>query len=194
MNTESNIHQSRDTAIRLAQARVIERMNADPAAARCKYLTRGKIGHGLACEITQGRFSTTTDLGRGMGGDALGPSPGFFARAAICGCVASSIKMLSAREGLVLASVDVSVETDMDDSALFGLGTFSAAPIHTDLAIVIDSQAGEAAVQSVVARAVGMATWYLALAGSKAVTIRHDTKTGGLGKTLQLFEVQPFRY
>lgn len=153
----------RDARIRAAQDSVIARLAAAPRDARSTIRTRGAVRDGLACRVTQGKFAATLDLGPGMGGDADGPSPGFFARAAIVGCVAIAVKMLAAREGLRFAAVSVAVETDFDDAALFGIGNGTAAPVATRIAVAIATDADEAAVRALVARALEMDPWFLAL-------------------------------
>ena len=125
----------RDAQIREAQNAVIARMLSDLSKARSTLLTTGRVGDGLACHVTQGRFEAVLDLGFAMGGECAGPSPGFFARAAIAGCVAMAVKMLAAREGFRFDNVDVTVETDFDDAALFGLGSGQAAPLETRIGI-----------------------------------------------------------
>lgn len=154
---------TRDERIRTAQTAVIARMSADLGAARSTIVTSGRVEEGLACNVAQGKFRATLDLGPGMGGDAAGPSPGFHARAAIVGCVAIAIKMLAAREGVRLEAVDVVIETDFDDAALMGLGTGSAAPVETRIAIAVQSPASPEIVQQIVDRALAADPWFLAL-------------------------------
>ncbi|SDL04271.1 OsmC family protein [Aliiruegeria lutimaris] len=122
---------ARDRVIRKAQTAVIERIRADPVRARSTIRTTSHVGEGLACEVTQGPFSATLDLGKGTGSDAAGSSPGFFARAAIAGCVAIAVKMLAARNGVRFDNIDVAIETDFDDAALFGIDDGNAASVRT---------------------------------------------------------------
>lgn len=162
----------RTARIREAQTLVIKRMKADPAAARSTIVTTGRIDEGLTCHVKQGRFTAVADLGRGMGGDAEGPSPGFYGRAAIVGCVGMGVKMLAAREGLVFDSMTITVETDFDDAALFGLGNASAAPLVTRIEIEITSDADPAQVSDCVGRALEMDPWFLALRDAQLVQPR----------------------
>ncbi|SDL85131.1 OsmC family protein [Aliiruegeria lutimaris] len=161
---------ARDRVIREAQSAVVERIRADPAKARSTLRTTGHVGEGLACEVVQGPFSATLDLGKGMGGDAAGPSPGFFARAAIAGCVGIAVKMLAAREGVRFNCVDIAVETDFDDAALFGIGGGNAAPVRTRVSIDIDTDAQGDIVESIVDRALAMDPWFLALGNAQDVS------------------------
>ena len=168
-NTMTRSIPARDEAIRQAQTTVIERMKADLDAACTTLVTAGRIEHGLTCRVTQGRFSATLDMGRGMGGDAEGPSPGFFARAGVVGCVAIGVKMMAAREGLVFRAVDVRVECDFDDAALMGLSPRSAAPLETRICIEIDTDEDRATVDNLVERALAVDPWFLALRDAQLV-------------------------
>lgn len=162
-------HRAHDDRIRASQATVIARMNADPAACQRTYSTTGEIRAGLTCHIEQGRFSATTDLGLAMGGDAAGPSPGFYARGAIVGCVGIAIKMLAVREGLVLEKVTVTVETDFDDTALMGLGSNPAGPMRTRVIVGIESTDDPARIAEVVNRSLERDPWFLALRDAQVV-------------------------
>lgn len=160
---------NRDHTIRDAQNLVIARLSANPGAARSTIVSSGHIDEGLTCKVQQGKFSAIMDLGRGMGGDAAGPSPGFFARAGIVGCVAIATKMAAARSGLSLRQVDVEVETDFDDLGLFGLGEAGAAPTETRITIVIDSDEEETEIRNLIAKVLEMDPWFLALRDAQQV-------------------------
>lgn len=170
---------SPDARISTAQTAVIDRIAAAPAQARSTIRTTGEIGAGLACKVTQGRFDAVLDLGRGMGGDAAGPSPGFFARAAIVGCVGIAVKMLAAREGVPFEHVHVAVETDFDDAALFGIGPGSAAPTETRILIDVETDADDTTVDDIVARALAMDPWFLALRDPQEVSVAVNAKSPG---------------
>ena len=103
------------------------------------------------------------DMPKALGGDGSAPSPGFFVRAGLIGCVAIGIKMTAAREGIPLKSVDVDVEMDFDDGAMFGLGDNTAAPLETRLTITLKSSAPWAAVEEMARRALAADTYFLAL-------------------------------
>lgn len=152
-----------DDHIRSSQLAVIERLRVDPAAAHSTVRTSGRIDEGLSCSVTQGRFSATMDLGPAMGGQASGPSPGFFARSGIVGCVAIGVKAAAAREGLSIKSIDVHVDTDFDDLALFGLGNSSAAPIETRVSIGFETGEDLDRMRGLVERVLESDPWFLAL-------------------------------
>jgi uncharacterized OsmC-like protein len=147
------------------------RLAASAASARSlsTSVTRGKIEDGLVCQVTQGRHRATMDLGSVMGGENAGPTPSFHARAAIVGCVAMGVKLTATRAGLDFRSVDVAVETDCDDGALFGIGNASAAPVETRVSITIDTDVPEDEVRTLVLRALEMDIWFLALRDAQRV-------------------------
>lgn len=162
-------HRAQDDRIRASQSQVIARMQADPSACQRTYSTKGQIRAGLACHIEQGRLSAITDLGPAMGGDAAGPSPGFYARSAIVGCVGIGIKMLAVREGLVLETLTITVETDFDDTALMGLGANAAAPMATRVIIDIESAEDPSHIARIVDIALERDPWFLALRDAQVV-------------------------
>lgn len=165
-----------DVAIELAQKSVIKRLMSDPAAATSRISTEGHVGEGLTCTVQEGKFTAVTDLGHGMGGNAAGPSPGFYARTAVAGCVAIGVKMAAARSGMSFRTVDVTVETDFDDLAIFGLGQSTAAPVETRIKICIDSDVEAQAVSELVARVLEMDPWFLALRDSQTVVTHLETR------------------
>lgn len=169
----------RDAHIRDAQTAVMARMQADLAKAKSTVTTKGHVGEGLACRVTQGRFDAMLDLGKAMGGDCTGPSPGFFARAAIAGCVAIAVKMLAARKNVRFEAVDVTVETDFDDAALFGLGSGHAAPRDTRIGIDVITDAPEKTVREIVDQALAWDTWFLALRDPQQTTTRLSVRDTG---------------
>ena len=178
----------RDAQIRDAQNEVIARMQSELSKARSTIQTKGHIGDGLACHVTQGRFEAVLDLGIAMGGKCAGPSPGFFARAAIAGCVALAVKMLAAREGVRIENIEVIVETDFDDAGLFGLGSGQAAPLETRVGIDITTDAPEGTVRDVVNRALAWDPWYLALRDPQQVSTRLCVRDAGRTPARQQFE------
>lgn len=170
--TASPQDMDRDAQIRDAQTAVIARMKSDPDKARSTIKTNGHIGEGLACHVTQGRFEMVLDMGKAMGGACAGLSPGFHGRAAIAACVAMAVKMLAARESVRFEAVDVSVEMDFDDAALFGLGSGNAAPLDTRIAIDVTTDADQSTVQDIVDQALAWDIWYLALRDPQQVSTR----------------------
>ena len=165
---------ARDLRIQAAQTRAISIMTEQPERAHSTTATTAHVGEGLACHIQQGKFDAVADLGPGMGGDAAGPSPSFYARAAIASCIAIATKMLAATEGKTFHNVDVTVETDFDDGALLGIGTNTAAPLETRIAVTIESDEDTSEVSRILSTALARDPWYLALRHELNVTLSLD--------------------
>jgi len=160
---------SRDAEIRAAQERVIEVFRKKPAAARSSVTASGRVGEGLACRVTQGEHSALIDMPAAVGGGASGPTPGFFIRAGLVGCVAIGIKMTAIRESLALDSVAVDVEMDFDDGALFGVGPNSAAPLETRVIVRIATAEPWERVVAMAERALAADPYFLALRDAQKV-------------------------
>lgn len=162
---------NKDSRIRDAQNRVIDVFKKKPQMALSTNHATAIIKDGLTCTFTQGEHSAVMDMPEIMGGDAIGPTPGFFARAGIAGCVSMGIKQAAVMAGMVFDTVTVDIETDFDDGAALGLGLAGAAPIETRLAIRINTSLPEPEVAALIEKALGMDPWFLALRDAQRVKL-----------------------
>ena len=162
---------NKDSRIRDAQNRVIDVLKKKPKMALSTSSATAVIEDRLTCTFTQGEVSAMMDLPEIMGGDAAGPTPGFFARAGIAGCFVLGIKQASVMAGVVFNKVTVEIETDFDDGAAMGLGNASAAPLETRLAISISTHLPELEVSALIDKVVGMGPWLLALRDAQQVNL-----------------------
>jgi len=160
---------NKDLRIRDAQNRVIDVLKKKPKMALSTFSGTAIIEDGLTCTFTQGELSATMDMPEIMGGDATGPTPGFFARAGIAGCASIAIKQAAVMAGVVFDKVSVEIETDFDDGAAMGLSEASAAPIETRLTIRINTHLPESEVSVLINKALGMDPWFLALRDAQQV-------------------------
>src|SRR5690349_9162169 len=127
----------RNAEIRAAQERIITVFKQRPQTALSTSKGSAGIEDGLTCTYRQGDLKAVMDMSKVLGGDEKGPTPGFFIRAGLAGCVAIGIKLTAAREAVPLESIDVGVEMDFDDGAIFGVGNNTAAPLATRLTITL---------------------------------------------------------
>jgi uncharacterized OsmC-like protein len=118
------------------------------------------------------------DMSKGLGGEERGPTPGFFIRAGLAGCVAIGIKLTATREAVPVDAIDVGVEMDFDDGALLGVGSNKAAPLATRLTITVHSPAAWETVTAMVDRALASDPYYLALRDAQDVST-HIVPAGG---------------
>lgn len=161
----------RDEAIRQAQARIVDVFEKRPEAGHSTSAISADIEDGLRCAVTEGDHTVVADMPEVMGGDEAGPSPSFYARAGLASCIAIGIKMTALREGHVLDRVEVRVETDFDDSALFGLGDAAAGPLDTRIAVRAGAGISETALDALVERALQADPWFLALRDAQSVHV-----------------------
>lgn len=111
------------SSVREAIDRVSAAISADPTKARAKNApATARLAAGLQCELS-GPYNErlVTDMPRAMGGTASGPNPGWLLRGALASCTATVIAMRAAKLGVVLSSLEVTVESDSDNRGILGL-------------------------------------------------------------------------
>jgi len=98
---------------------------------------RAILGEALRVEVEgPGGERIVTDMPGGVGGRAEEPSAGWLFRAAIASCVASTIGMEAAREGVTLASLEVVVDSESDDRGILGMDeSVPAGPLSSRIRI-----------------------------------------------------------
>ena len=162
-NTDSN------TLIKAALDRLVDVYQKRPDFARSTAAISGTVEDGLTCTISDGSHEVIADMPEAMGGVGAGPTPGFYARAGIAGCISIGIKMQAARAGYEFRSVRVGVETDFDDLAFYKLGGSSAAPLESRLTIEVDCDLDAEQLESFIADVLERDSWFLALRDAQSV-------------------------
>ena len=83
---------------------------------------RASLGESLRVDVEGPNGERlVTDMSAGIGGLAEHPSPGWLFRAALASCVATTIGMETAREGVTLDQLEVEVDSDSDDRGILGM-------------------------------------------------------------------------
>lgn len=157
--------------IAAAQARVVELFRAEPHKSFSTKKVSGRLADGLRCTATMDSYTAVMDMDPVIGGGGTGPSPGFYIRAGLVGCVAIGIKLAAAREAIPIEAIDVDVEMDFDDGAMLGMATNSAAPLETRIKVRITSSAPWDQVSAMVDRAMEADPYYVALKEPQAVKL-----------------------
>jgi len=83
-----------------------------------------RLGRNLRVDVTgPGGEKTSTDMPRGIGGEATVPSPGWLFRAAAAACVAALIGIRAASLSVDVqpGDVEVTVDSESDDRGILGL-------------------------------------------------------------------------
>ena len=128
--------------IQTAFVRVSEALTKRPAFGLGTGVSRATIKDGLTCEIREGDWTMVADMPEQAGGNAAGPAPGVFGRAALGSCLAIGYMMRAAAKHIPVAGIEVEVQADYDDGALFGTAT-GVPPGYLEIRylVTIDSEA-----------------------------------------------------
>ena len=167
----------RNSHVRDAQLRAISVFAKRPE--RAKVVDRGtaEVREGLSCTFRQDGRHLSIDMPMAVGGSEKGPSPGYFGRAAICGCLAIGIKMTAARENMHLEAVRVEIEQDWDNRGMLAMDGASPVPQDTRISIEVESPDDEKKLEEMVIRALALDPWFLAYRDAQPV--RMAVSVGG---------------
>ena len=162
---------SKDAVAREGQERAIKVFTAKPALAQSVNSGRATVEDGLACTYQQGDKTAVLDMPGAMGGSETGPTPGFFGRAGVTGCLAIGIKMTALRKGLSISKITVDIEQDFDDRGVFGFEGVPSTPSDTRVKIHIDGDHDEATLRGLVDEAITSDPWFLAYRDAQPVAV-----------------------
>ena len=107
-------------------------------------ISKASIKDGLTCEIQEGNWKLIADMPGQVGGNGAGPTPGVYGRAALGSCLAIGYMMRAATMDIPIASLEVEIQADYDDGALFGTAP-GIPPGYLDIryTVTVDSDAPE---------------------------------------------------
>jgi uncharacterized OsmC-like protein len=120
-----------------------------PEAALRTASTQATLTEGLRCEIAEGDFRLVADMSPKMGGEGAGPNPGVLGRGALAACIAMNVSMRAALLRVPIHRVHVRVEADYDARGEFIPGASDPGYQQLRVALTVESEAGEDAVQRV---------------------------------------------
>jgi uncharacterized OsmC-like protein len=138
-----------------------------------------RVGGGLTCRFEQGGATLDMDMPEVLGGDNTGPTPGFFGRAAITGCLAIGIKMAAVREGLVFEEVAVRIDMDFDSRCIVGIPDTPAAPANTKISVRIETGEPAGKARACVDAAMAADPWFLCFRDAQSVDTEITLDGGG---------------
>ncbi len=130
--------------IKSAFERVSGALAKRPAFGLGTGISKASIKDGLTCEIREGNWTMIADMPEQAGGNAAGPTPGVFGRAALGSCLAIGYMMRAATKGIPIAGLEVEKQADYDDGALFGSAS-NVPPGYLEIryTVTVDSPAPE---------------------------------------------------
>jgi uncharacterized OsmC-like protein len=106
--------------------------------------SKATVTDGLTVEIHEGNWTLIADMPEKAGGNGAGPTPGVYGRAALASCLAIGYMMRAAVMNVPIAHLEVEVQADYDDGALFGTAP-GVPPGYLDIrySVTVDSDAPE---------------------------------------------------
>jgi uncharacterized OsmC-like protein len=148
MDTQSHIRQS------LLRAR--ETLDRKPSAALHEDTPAVAVwSGGLATRLAHPSMpQLATEMPAALGGAGGQPSPGWYFRAGVASCLATSIAMEAALQGITLARLEVAAHSESDTRGMLGTAGVPAGPLRVWLKVAVESpDAPEAALRALVALA-----------------------------------------
>jgi uncharacterized OsmC-like protein len=124
--------------------RVARVLSLRPSVGRDTGITKARIRDGLTCDIEAGRWRLVADMPGPAGGAEAGPTPGVYGRAALASCLAIGYAMYAAKLGVPIQSLDVEVQADFDDGALYGVSDSPPGYLEVRYVVTVETTAPEA--------------------------------------------------
>ncbi len=114
--------------IRTAIGRTKKALTLKPVLGKGTGVSRVRITSSLTCEVREGNWKFIADMPGSVGGNNLGPTPGVYGRAALGSCLAIGYMMKAAEMDIPIRQLEVEVQADYDDGALFGTAPKNISP------------------------------------------------------------------
>jgi len=129
--------------IKEAVSRSIKALSLKPSMGLGTGISRTKIRNGLSCEISEGNYKLIADMPASVGGSVSGPTPGVYGRAAFGSCLAIGYMMQASVANIKIDSLEVEVQADYDDGALFGTSSSAPGYLEVRYTVTVESDAPE---------------------------------------------------
>ncbi len=135
--------------IKSAFERVAGAMVRRPALGHGTGIAKIRVDRGLRCEIREGPWTLAADMPEQAGGTGSAPTPGVLGRAALGSCLAMGYMMYAAKMDVAFNALEVEIQADYDDGALFGVTDGPAGYSEVRYVVSVDSDAPEADIMRV---------------------------------------------
>jgi uncharacterized OsmC-like protein len=106
--------------IRIAFERSHKALSLKPSLGLGTGISKTTMVNGLTCKISEGPWELVADMPQVAGGNATGPTPGVYGRAALGSCLAIGYMMRASKNNIHIHSLEVEVHASYDDGPLFG--------------------------------------------------------------------------
>lgn len=121
-----------------------------PAIGQKTVVSKVRVRENLTCEVEDGRWKLTADMGEKSGGNGEGPDPGVFGRAALGSCLAMGYVLWAASLGVPISDVEVEVHVDMDVRGRYDLADVPMGYEQIRFVVTVESDAPESDVMRVI--------------------------------------------
>ncbi len=137
-----------NTAEKISHAfrRTAKALTLKPSLGAGTGISTARITDGLTCEVTEGNYTLIADMPASVGGNMNGPTPGVYGRAALGSCLAIGYMMRAATMNIPIGSLEVEIQADYDDGALFGTSNAFAGYLEVRYTVTIESDASAEAI------------------------------------------------
>jgi uncharacterized OsmC-like protein len=124
--------------------RSVKALSLKPALGLGVGVSKTKVVNGLVCEIEEGPWKFSADMPKQVGGNGSAPTPGVYGRAALGSCLAIGYMFYFAKHSVPILSLEVEVQADYNDGALFGTTTnVSPGYLEVRYIVTVESDASE---------------------------------------------------
>jgi uncharacterized OsmC-like protein len=130
--------------LKTAFERCAETLKLRPSLGRDTGVTKARIREGLICDIDAGHWHFVADMPKAVGGSETAPTPGAYGRAALGSCLAVCYMMHAAKLGVPIRALEVEIQADCDDGALFGVSDAPPGYLAVRYVVTVESGAPEA--------------------------------------------------
>ncbi len=124
--------------IRTAIERTKKALTLKPALGRSTGISKVRITNRLTCDIQEDKWKFNADMPEAAGGNASAPTPGVYGRAALGSCLAIGYMMKAAELEIPVQALEVEVEADFDDGALFGTADKNIPPGYLEIRYTVN--------------------------------------------------------
>ena len=145
-----------------------------PSVGLYSSVSRCRLREGLTCDIDEGPWKLIADMGQASGGEALGPTPGVYGRAALGACVTIATAQYAAKLDVPLDGLEVEVQADADAGGAYDISEAPAGYTQVRCIITVKSAAPEADVRKVVDKALDNCVYWDVFA--RALDLRRELR------------------
>jgi len=136
--------------IKSAFERSVRALTLRPSVGQGTAITTVRVRDGMSCEIEEGPWTLTSDLGEKAAGGDTGPNPGILLRASLGSCLAIGYVRWAAHLGVPITALEVDVEADYDARGEYGVADLPPSYSEVRYVVRIESGAPEAEIQKMI--------------------------------------------